>query len=61
MRTAAGQRVREGDCSLITTTRMTQATQKTVRSALHFARPVRANLMYRRPIDHLLGPEGRFR
>jgi IS4 transposase len=37
--------------------RMAQATQKTVRSALHFARLVRANLMHRRPIDRLLAPE----
>lgn len=37
--------------------RMAQATQKTVRSALHFARLLRANLMYRRPIDQLLEPE----
>ena len=37
--------------------RMAQATQKTVRSALHFARLVRANLMHRRRIDQLLAPE----
>src|SRR5436189_1949166 len=37
--------------------RMAQATQKTVRSALHFARLVLANLMHRRRIDQLLAPE----
>jgi hypothetical protein len=34
--------------------RLTQATQKIVRSPLEFARLVRANLMHRRPIDQML-------
>jgi IS4 transposase len=37
--------------------RLAQATQKTVRSPLEFARLVRANLMHRRPIDRLLEKE----
>ena len=36
--------------------RMAQAAQKAVRRPLDFARLVRANLMYRRPIDRLLEP-----
>ena len=36
--------------------RLAQAAQKTVRSPLHFARLVRANLMHRRSIDRLLEP-----
>jgi len=36
--------------------RLAQATQKVVRSPLEFARLVRINLMYRRPIDRLLEP-----
>lgn len=37
--------------------RLAQATQRAVQSPLAFARLVRANLMHRRPIDRLLGPE----
>jgi IS4 transposase len=37
--------------------RMAAALQNRVRSPLEFARLVRANLMHRRPIDRLLGPE----
>jgi transposase len=37
--------------------RMAQAAQKAVHSPLDFARLVRANLMYKRRIDGLLGPE----
>lgn len=37
--------------------RLAQATQTTVASPLAFARLVAANLMQRRPIDQLLGPE----
>ncbi|MBF0095437.1 MAG: IS4 family transposase, partial [Alphaproteobacteria bacterium] len=36
--------------------RLAQATQKAVQSPLAFARLVRANLMYRRRIDHLRRP-----
>jgi IS4 transposase len=36
--------------------RLAQATQKTVRGTLEFARLVRTNLMHRRPIDRLLEP-----
>lgn len=36
--------------------RLAQATQKAVRSPLAFARLVRANLMHRRPLDHLHRP-----
>jgi IS4 transposase len=36
--------------------RLAQATQKVVHSPLDFARLVRTNLMYRRPIDRLLKP-----
>lgn len=36
--------------------RLAQASQKTVRSPLQFARLVRTNLMHRRPIDRLLEP-----
>ena len=37
--------------------RMAAGLQNIVRSPLEFARLVRANLMHRRPIDRLLGPE----
>ncbi len=37
--------------------RLAQATQKTISSPLAFAKLVRANLMQRRRIDHLLQPE----
>lgn len=37
--------------------RLAQATQKTLKSPLTFARLIRANLMHRRPIDRLLEPE----
>jgi IS4 transposase len=36
--------------------RMAQAAQQRIRSALEFARLIRANLMHRRPIDTLLEP-----
>jgi hypothetical protein len=36
--------------------RLAQATQRTVKSPLTFARLIRANLMHRRPIDRLLEP-----
>ena len=41
--------------------RLAQATQKTVQSPLAFARLVRANLMHRRRLDHLLEPEPQIR
>jgi IS4 transposase len=37
--------------------RLAQATQPAIKSALAFARLVRANLMHRRPIDRLLKPQ----
>jgi IS4 transposase len=37
--------------------RLAQATQKTVQSTIAFVRLIRANLMHRRRIDRLLGPE----
>jgi len=37
--------------------RLAQAAQNTVKSPLAFARLVRANLMQRRRIDHLIDPE----
>jgi len=37
--------------------RLAQNTQKTIQSPLAFARLVRANLMHRRQIDHLLHTE----
>jgi len=37
--------------------RLAQATQKIVRSPLHFVRLIRANLMHRRAIDQLLATE----
>jgi len=37
--------------------RIAQATQKAIKSPLAFARLVRANLMHRRRIDHLIAPE----
>jgi hypothetical protein len=37
--------------------RLAQATQKTLKSPLTFARLIRANLMHRKPIDRLLEPE----
>ena len=36
--------------------RLAQAAQKHIQSPIVFARLVRANLMHRRPIDHLLTP-----
>jgi hypothetical protein len=39
--------------------RLAQATQDAIKSPLTFARLVRANLMHRRSIDHLLPPETR--
>jgi Transposase DDE domain/Domain of unknown function (DUF4372) len=36
--------------------RLSQATQKAIRSPLEFARLVRSNLMHRRPLDRLLKP-----
>ena len=39
--------------------RLAQADQETVESPLAFARLVRANLMHRKRIDHLLTPEPR--
>ena len=36
--------------------RLAQAAQKAIQSPLVFARLIRANLMHRRPIDHLLDP-----
>jgi hypothetical protein len=39
--------------------RLAQATQDAIKSPLTFARLVRANLMHRRRIDHLLPPETR--
>jgi hypothetical protein len=37
--------------------RLAQATQKTIASPLRFARLVRANLMHKKLLDHLLDPE----
>jgi transposase len=37
--------------------RLAQAAQKAVASPLRFARLVRANLMHKKPLDRLLGPE----
>ena len=37
--------------------RLAQAAHKTVPGPLAFARLVRANLMHRKPIEHLMGPE----
>ena len=37
--------------------RMAQATQKAVKSPLTFARLLRTNLMHKRPIERLIGPE----
>jgi hypothetical protein len=39
--------------------RMAQAAQKVVESPLAFARLVRANLMHRKRIDRLIGPDPR--
>jgi hypothetical protein len=37
--------------------RLAQAAQKAIASPLRFARLVRANLMHKKPLDHLLDPE----
>ena len=39
--------------------RLAQAAQKSVQSPIVFARLIRANLIHRRPIDHLLDPPPR--